>query len=199
MKEILNINPKSLVFQMHVQVELALILIEHHVLNCYERRGSIAPRILEISTKCKWLISFTAWPLVRLCAKRWNCLPSWQKLKVFLNFRCHSLTKCIKLIQMWLIHELTTTSNAEQSRMFKEELLADFKFVLTGTMEWLKLLKQSSAWTNACFRGSNIRPLFYEARMLTTHSRYFSLMLRYALTNIIACVLRYFMSIIRYY
>ena len=39
----------------------------------------------------------------------------------------------------------------------------------------------------------------YEARVLATHTRYFSLLLRYTLQILIASVLRYFMSIIRYY
>lgn len=46
------------------------------------------------------------------------------------------------------------------------------------------MLRNAAAWTNACFRDSNTGTLFYEARALTTNSRYFSLVLRYTLTNI---------------
>jgi hypothetical protein len=105
--------------------------------------------------------------------------------------------------------------------MFQEELLADFNFVLTGnverltililtgtverltililsgTVERLTILRKASAWTNACFRDSNTRPLFYKAEVLTAHSRYFILvlLLQYTLTNINRlCVVVYYVN-----
>jgi hypothetical protein len=104
-KNILKVGSEIL-NKTHVKVKLPLCLIKHRVLKAYGKSGSIAPRNLELRTKWKWLVVFKLWPRVRLSVKWRNRLYFWQSLKMFMNFWCHRLTRCLQLVQLWLIHEL---------------------------------------------------------------------------------------------
>jgi hypothetical protein len=36
---------------------------EHHAMKAYWRSGDIAPRIIDLGTRWRWVVSFTPWPL----------------------------------------------------------------------------------------------------------------------------------------
>jgi hypothetical protein len=45
------------------KVKLSLCLTKHHTLKAYWGSGGIAPRILDLGTRWRWVASFTPWPL----------------------------------------------------------------------------------------------------------------------------------------
>jgi hypothetical protein len=46
-----------------VKVELSLYLTKHHAMKMYRGSGGIAPRILDLDTGWRWVVSFTPRPL----------------------------------------------------------------------------------------------------------------------------------------
>jgi hypothetical protein len=46
-----------------VKVKLPLCLTKHHAMKTYWRSGGIAPRILDLGTRWRWVVSFTPRPL----------------------------------------------------------------------------------------------------------------------------------------
>jgi hypothetical protein len=46
-----------------VKVKLTLCLTKHHAMKTYWGSGSIAPRILDLGTRWRWVVSFTTRPL----------------------------------------------------------------------------------------------------------------------------------------
>jgi hypothetical protein len=46
-----------------IKIKLSLCLTQHHAMNTYWDSGSIAPRILDLGTRWKWVVSFTPRPL----------------------------------------------------------------------------------------------------------------------------------------
>jgi hypothetical protein len=46
-----------------VKLSLCSFLTEHHTMKAYWRSGFIAPRILDLGTRCRWVVSFTTRPL----------------------------------------------------------------------------------------------------------------------------------------
>jgi hypothetical protein len=46
-----------------VKVKLSLCLTKHHVIKTYWRSGGIAPRILYLGSRRRWVVSFTTRPL----------------------------------------------------------------------------------------------------------------------------------------
>jgi hypothetical protein len=54
----------STYYKMKVKVKLSLwFLTEHHAMKAYWGSGGIAPRILELDTRWRWVVSFTPRPL----------------------------------------------------------------------------------------------------------------------------------------
>jgi len=45
------------------KVKLSLGLTKHHAMNTYWRSEGTVPRILNLGTRCNWVVSFTPWPL----------------------------------------------------------------------------------------------------------------------------------------
>jgi hypothetical protein len=41
----------------------SVFLTEHHAINAYLGSGGIAPHILDLGTRWRWVVSFTPWPL----------------------------------------------------------------------------------------------------------------------------------------
>jgi hypothetical protein len=52
---------------------LSLCLTKHHVMKTYWGSEGIAPRILDLDTRRRWVVSFTPWPLY-LQGRRPHCL-----------------------------------------------------------------------------------------------------------------------------
>jgi hypothetical protein len=48
---------------MGVKIKLSLCLTKHHAMKTYWRSGCIAPRILDIGSRWRWVVSFTPRPL----------------------------------------------------------------------------------------------------------------------------------------
>jgi hypothetical protein len=46
-----------------VKVKLSLCLTKHHAMKTYWRSGGIAPRIRDLGTRWRWVVSFTPRPL----------------------------------------------------------------------------------------------------------------------------------------
>jgi len=52
-------------------VLLGFILTEHHAMKAYWESGGIAPRILELGTRWRWVVSFAPRPLYTQGKSRW--------------------------------------------------------------------------------------------------------------------------------
>jgi hypothetical protein len=48
-----------------------VLLTEHHAMKTYWRSGGIAPRILDLGTRWRWVVSFTPWPIYPQGKKPW--------------------------------------------------------------------------------------------------------------------------------
>jgi hypothetical protein len=60
-----RLNATTALSDIMVQVELSLCFFktEYHAMKAYGRSGDIAPRILDLGTKWRWVVSFTSRPL----------------------------------------------------------------------------------------------------------------------------------------
>jgi hypothetical protein len=54
-------NPRDI--WTRLKVNLSLCLTKHHVIKTYWMSGGIAPCILDLGTRRRWVVSFTPWPL----------------------------------------------------------------------------------------------------------------------------------------
>jgi hypothetical protein len=50
-------------YELFMKVKLSLCLTKHHPMKTYWGSRGIAPRILDIGTRWRWVVSFTPWPL----------------------------------------------------------------------------------------------------------------------------------------
>jgi hypothetical protein len=53
------------------KVKFSLCLTKHHAMKAYCGSGGIAPRILDLGTRCRWVVSFTPRPLYLKGKSRW--------------------------------------------------------------------------------------------------------------------------------
>jgi hypothetical protein len=58
-----RVSLMSLKVTLKVKVKLCLCLTKHHAMKAYVGNGGIAPRILDLGTRWRWVISFTPQPL----------------------------------------------------------------------------------------------------------------------------------------
>jgi hypothetical protein len=54
---------KKSTFIVNIKVKLSLCLTKHHAMKMYWGSGSIAPRILDLDTRWRWVVSLTPRPL----------------------------------------------------------------------------------------------------------------------------------------
>jgi hypothetical protein len=59
------------VFSYDVKGKVALYLIKHHAIKTYWGSGGIVPRILELGTRWRWVVSFTPRPLYPQVKSPW--------------------------------------------------------------------------------------------------------------------------------
>jgi hypothetical protein len=61
-------------FHRYIKVKLSLCLTKHHAMKSYWGSGGIAPRILDLGTRWRRVVSFTPWPLYPQGNSHWDPL-----------------------------------------------------------------------------------------------------------------------------